>query len=70
MTKENKKGPWGNLSCKEVLRLIEEEKERKLDPFERNAVFAHCTVCDECREVQIKVLDEIIGEGKLEDFDK
>ncbi len=62
---KNKKGPWGNLSCEEVLRLIEKERERELTPFERNAVFTHCTICDECREVQRKVLDELIGDRKL-----
>lgn len=69
MSKEkNKKSPWGNLSCEEILKLIEIEKERDLDPFERNAVFTHCTICDECRKVQIETLDQLIGDKKLIDL--
>lgn len=38
--------------------LMATEKERELDPFERNALFAHCTICDSCREQQLTFLNE------------
>jgi hypothetical protein len=62
------KQPWGSLSCEAVQKLIEKQKTIELRPSERNAVFAHCTICDECRGIQRKVLTELLGDTKLEDL--
>ena len=66
--KISKRDPWGSLSCDAVRELIEKRKTQELTPSERNAVFEHCTVCKECREVNIKAIEEIIGDTKIGDL--
>lgn len=66
--KISKRDPWGSLSCDAVRELIEKRKTQKLTPSERNAVFEHSTVCKECREIEIKELNRIIGDTKIEDL--
>ena len=63
-----KRDPWGSLSCGAVRKLIEKEKTSKLTSAETYAVFEHCTVCKECREIKIKALKKIIGDTKIEDL--
>jgi hypothetical protein len=53
--------PWGNLSCSATQHLMNEVRDRSLDPFERNAVFAHCTVCEICRRIQrVQISDALL----------
>ena len=64
MDKEiSKKNSPNNLSCKAIKELVEKRKTQELTPRERNAVFEHSVDCKECREINLKILGELI-DGK------
>lgn len=69
MTEEGnkKKEPWGAISCERAEKLMKKQETYDLDPFERNALFAHCTVCDVCREKQRSLLNKLISDTRSDD---
>ncbi|MCK5096347.1 MAG: hypothetical protein KAR24_03270 [Candidatus Pacebacteria bacterium] len=68
--KKTKKRYLGDISCEYARELIEKRKTQELEPQERNTLFAHSSVCKECREIDLKELDKLIGDVSLEDLKK
>ena len=72
MIMENKKTKryLGDISCKYARELIEKRKTQELEPHERNTLFGHSSICKECREIDLKKLNKLIGDVSLEDLKK
>jgi len=60
-------GDWGAISCEYAHTLVKKQRSEDLDPFERNGLFAHCTICDSCRELQLATLNELLDGWSLDD---
>jgi len=63
--KTSSKHSFNNLSCEATRDLIEKRKNQELTPHERNVVFEHCVECKECREINTKILEELIEKGEI-----
>lgn len=57
MTNDKGRFEWGRMSCECAHEFMKTEEERYLGPFELNAVFSHCTICDACREKRLAILN-------------
>jgi hypothetical protein len=60
----------GTLSCKTIRELIEKQKTKELSLSEKNIILEHCMRCKECRNIERKVLDEIIVGFEAETVNK
>ena len=56
-----KKNSLNNLSCEAIKAIIKKRKTQELTPRERNAVFEHSIECKDCREINVKILEDLIN---------